>query len=120
MLGVGMTPPNVLGTPNPASSVMISSTFGACFGGTMRGAHHALDCKASFLITPPNFGAGAGNCLPLIVVADLSRLWAVAQVPEQQVSQVKVGQSVSIEVPALGGRRAGRCAATTRCSSCGR
>lgn len=38
----------------------------------------------------------------LFVVADLSRLWAVAQVPEQQVSQVKAGQSVSIEVPALG------------------
>ena len=37
----------------------------------------------------------------LFVVADLSRLWAVAQVPEQQVSQVKAGQSVSIEVPAL-------------------
>ncbi|UCV15410.1 efflux RND transporter periplasmic adaptor subunit [Quatrionicoccus australiensis] len=38
----------------------------------------------------------------LFVVADLSRLWAVAQVPEQQVSQVKEGQAVSIEVPALG------------------
>lgn len=38
----------------------------------------------------------------LFVVADLSRVWAVAQVPEQQVGQVRVGQSVSIEVPALG------------------
>jgi cobalt-zinc-cadmium efflux system membrane fusion protein len=37
----------------------------------------------------------------MFAVADLSRVWAVAQVPEQQVSQVKVGQSVSIEVPAL-------------------
>lgn len=37
----------------------------------------------------------------LFSVADLSRVWAVAQVPEQQISQVKVGQSVSIEVPAL-------------------
>lgn len=37
----------------------------------------------------------------LFVVADLSRLWAVAQVPEQQVSQVQEGQSVRIEVPAL-------------------
>lgn len=37
----------------------------------------------------------------LFAVADLSRVWAVAQVPEQQVSQVKVGQAVSIEVPAL-------------------
>ena len=38
----------------------------------------------------------------LFSVADLRRVWAVAQVPEQQVGQVKVGQSVSIEVPALG------------------
>lgn len=37
----------------------------------------------------------------LFVVADLSRLWAVAQVPEQEVSQVKIGQTVRIEVPAL-------------------
>ncbi len=37
----------------------------------------------------------------MFTVANLSRVWAVAQVPEQQVSQVKVGQSVSIEVPAL-------------------
>lgn len=41
----------------------------------------------------------------LFSVADLSRLWAVAQVPEQQVGQVKVGQSVSIEVPALGNEK---------------
>ncbi len=41
----------------------------------------------------------------LFVVADLGRLWAVAQVPEQQVSQVKEGQSVHIEVPALGNER---------------
>jgi len=37
----------------------------------------------------------------LFAVADLSRVWALAQVPEQQISHVKVGQSVSIEVPAL-------------------
>lgn len=41
----------------------------------------------------------------LFAVADLSRLWAVAQVPEQQVSQVRTGQSVSIEVPALGNEK---------------
>ena len=37
----------------------------------------------------------------MFVVANLQRVWAVAQVPEQQVSQVKTGQSVFIEVPAL-------------------
>ncbi len=41
----------------------------------------------------------------LFVVADLSRLWAEAQVPEQQVNLVKTGQSVSIEVPALGNEK---------------
>ena len=66
--GVGITPPKVLGTPKPASSVMISSTFGAPFGGATRGAHHGLDCSASFLMTPPNFGSGGGSCLPLMVV----------------------------------------------------
>ena len=43
MVGVGMTPPNVLGTPKPESSVMISRMLGAFLGGTMRGAHQALD-----------------------------------------------------------------------------
>src|SRR5213594_3720649 len=63
-----MTPPKVLGTPNPESSVMMSRTLGASLGGTMRGAHQGLDFKASFVITPPNFGSGAGSCFPLIVV----------------------------------------------------
>src|SRR6266446_8897341 len=68
IVGVGMTPPNVLGTPKPESSVMMSRMLGACLGGTMRGAHHILDCSASSLITPPNFGSGAGSCLPEMVV----------------------------------------------------
>src|SRR5438046_10439798 len=68
IVGVGMTPPNVLGTPKPESSVIIRRIFGACFGGTMRGAHHGLDLRASFLMTPPNFGSGGGTCFPLIVV----------------------------------------------------
>jgi hypothetical protein len=37
----------------------------------MRGAHHAFEIKASFLITPANFGSGAGSCAPLIVVVAL-------------------------------------------------
>src|SRR5262245_26048455 len=68
MVGVGMTPPNVLGTPKPASSVMINSTLGAFFGGTTRGAHQYFDCSASSLITPPNFGSGAGSCFPLRLI----------------------------------------------------
>jgi len=51
---------------------MISSTFGASFGGTMRGAHQIFDCSAVSLISPPNLGSGAGSCLPLIVVVALA------------------------------------------------
>ena len=68
IVGVGMTPPNVDGTPKPASSVMISSTLGAPFGGTIRGAHQGFDCSASSLMTPPNAGSGGGSCLPSIEV----------------------------------------------------
>ena len=60
-LGVGMTPPNVLGMAKPASSVMISRKLGAPFGGTTRGGHQGLDSSASSLITPPNSGAGGGS-----------------------------------------------------------
>src|SRR5512137_1735593 len=63
-----MTPPKVLGTPKPQSSVMISSTLGAPLGGTTRGAHHGVDSEALVLITPPNFGSGSGSCLPPVVV----------------------------------------------------
>ncbi len=71
IVGVGITPPKVLGTPKPASSVMISSTFGAPFGGITRGAHQGLDCSASSLITPPNFGSGGGSWVLGMVVRAL-------------------------------------------------
>src|SRR5208282_587414 len=70
--GVGMTPPNVLGAPKPTSSVMINNTLGAPLGGTTRGAHHAFDCAAFSLITPPNFGSGGGSCFPSTVVVALA------------------------------------------------
>lgn len=38
----------------------------------------------------------------LFTIADLSRVWAVAQVPEHQINGIKAGQRVVIEVPALG------------------
>src|SRR6476659_6362458 len=71
IVGVGITPPNVLGAPNPWSSVMISNTFGALDFGTMRGGHHAFESDARSLITPPNAGFGGGSCLPLIVEVEL-------------------------------------------------
>src|SRR5271169_3243206 len=69
--GVGTTPPNVPGAPKPTSSVMMSSTLGAPFGGTTRGGHQAVDSDAFSLITPPNFGSGAGSCFPLMLVVAL-------------------------------------------------
>src|ERR1700755_3626246 len=71
IVGVGMTPPKVLGAPKPWSSVIMSNTFGAPFGGTTRGAHQAVDSEAFSLITPPNIGSGGGSCLPSIVVVAL-------------------------------------------------
>src|SRR4030095_9739198 len=65
--GVGITPPKVLGAPKPASSVMMSNTLGAPFGGTTRGAHHAFDSDALSLMTPPKLGGGGGSCFPVIV-----------------------------------------------------
>src|SRR5271167_2679588 len=50
---------------------MISSTFGAPLGGTMRGGHQGVESLALSLITPPNFGGGGGSCLPSIVVVAL-------------------------------------------------
>ncbi len=44
----------------------------------------------------------------LFVVADLSRVWVTAEVPEQQAALVKAGQAVDIEVPALGTRLTGK------------
>ena len=47
---------------------MMSSTFGAPFGGTTRGAHQGVDSEALSLMTPPKGGLGGGSCLPSIVV----------------------------------------------------
>src|SRR4029077_2876883 len=66
-----MTPPKVLGAPNPQSSVMMSRMLGAPFGGTMRGGHHGLESKALSLITPPKGSGGGGICFPSIVTVAL-------------------------------------------------
>jgi len=42
--------------------------LGAPLGGTIRGGHQVLDPSRVSLITPPNFGSGAGIWFPLIVV----------------------------------------------------
>ena len=71
MVGVGMTPPKVLGAPKPWSSVMMSKTLGAPFGGTTRGGQNGVDPEAVSLITPPNGTGGGGSWAPLIVIVAL-------------------------------------------------
>src|SRR5215472_14529707 len=70
-VGVGTTPPNALVTPKPVSSVIISSTFGAPFGGTTRIGQYGVDCAALRSILPSNFCGGGGNWFPSIVVVAL-------------------------------------------------
>jgi cobalt-zinc-cadmium efflux system membrane fusion protein len=41
----------------------------------------------------------------LFIVADLSRVWVEAEVPEQQIDLVEVGEDVLVEIPALGNRQ---------------
>ena len=41
----------------------------------------------------------------LFTVADLSHVWAVAEVPERQADLIRKGQDTTIEIPALNGKR---------------
>jgi cobalt-zinc-cadmium efflux system membrane fusion protein len=41
---------------------------------------------------------------PLFVIADLSSMWLKAQVPENEIAQVRVGQEIEVKVSALPGR----------------
>src|SRR5262245_48991960 len=69
--GVGITPPNVLGTPYPESSVMINSTLGAPLGGSMRAGQKGLEPWVVRSMVPPNFCGGGGICVPSMVVVAL-------------------------------------------------
>src|SRR3974377_1663419 len=66
--GVGITPPKVLETPKPVSSVMISRMLGAPLGGTTRAGQYGVDCAALRSILPRNGCGGDGSWLPGIVV----------------------------------------------------
>src|SRR5271166_1121333 len=66
--GVGITPPNVLETPKPVSSVMIRRMFGAPLRGTTRAGQYGVDCAALRSILPRNCWGGGGSWLPGIVV----------------------------------------------------
>src|SRR5499426_3202786 len=70
-VGDGITPPKVLETPKPVSSVMIRRTLGASLGGTTRGGQKGVDCATLRSILPPNLKGGCGSCLPSIAVVAL-------------------------------------------------
>ena len=63
-----MTPPKVEAAPNPVSSVIINTIFGASSGGTMRAGHAGCDCAAFSLIDPAKGCGGGGRWRPSIVV----------------------------------------------------
>src|SRR5271166_1676275 len=50
---------------------MMSRMLGAPLGGTMRGGHQVFDPARVSLITPPNFGGGAGSCFPSMEIVAL-------------------------------------------------
>ncbi|HSH74047.1 MAG TPA: efflux RND transporter periplasmic adaptor subunit [Methylophilaceae bacterium] len=49
-----------------------------------------------------NLGQVVQPAEELFIVADLSHVWAVAEVPEQQIELIQEGEEVNIEIPALG------------------
>ena len=71
---------------------MISSTFGAPFGGTTVGGHQGFEFLASRLMVPPNAGGAAGSDWPSIVDVALGEpsvpvtCWAAAGKTEKQLA----------------------------------
>lgn len=51
-----------------------------------------------------NLGQVVQPAEELFIVADLSHVWAVAEVPEQQIELIQEGEEVTIEIPALGNK----------------
>jgi cobalt-zinc-cadmium efflux system membrane fusion protein len=86
VLGVSDAVINRLGTDGQISS------FSPVVS-TMRGSVVELNVSIGQVVQPAQ---------ALFTVADLSRVWAVAEVPEAQADLVALGQTTEIEVPALG------------------
>src|ERR1700730_3279251 len=62
--GVWQGPPKALEEPNPASSIRITSTLGACVGGRncSIGGNLVSGSFASYVISPVRSGGGIGRC----------------------------------------------------------
>src|SRR5271170_4188761 len=80
-VGVGMTPPNVLGAAKPTSSVMMRRTLGAPLGGLTCGGHQGFDCARVGCTTPPNLAGGRGRCVESTDVAAAGEPGAVLTCP---------------------------------------
>jgi len=52
-----------------------------------------------------NLGQVVQPAEELFIIADLSHVWVVAEVPEQQVDLIKVDEEVVVEIPALGDKQ---------------
>lgn len=48
---------------------------------------------------------GTGSTTPLMTIADLSNVWLVAQLPESETSDVRLGDQVTVTTPAYPGRQ---------------
>lgn len=64
----------------------------------------AIHSTASGIVTKRLITEGTvvSDAMDLIEIANISTLWAIAEVPEAQASFARIGQAVSIKVPALG------------------
>ena len=52
-----------------------------------------------------NLGQVVQPAEELFIIADLSRLWVVAEVPEQQIDLIDTGEEVLVEIPALNNKK---------------
>lgn len=52
-----------------------------------------------------NLGQVVQPAEELFTIADLSHIWVVAEVPEQQIDMIDVGEEVLVEIPALGNKQ---------------
>lgn len=52
-----------------------------------------------------NLGQVVQPAEELFIIADLSHLWVVAEVPEQQIELIDTGEEVSVEIPALNNKQ---------------
>lgn len=89
----------VLGMTEHAISQLTSS-------GQMRSFSSVTSRLAGTVISRKvNLGQVVQPAEELFIVADLSHVWAVAEVPEQQIELIQEGEDVKIEIPALGGKQ---------------